>query len=170
MVLGEVIAAVVGNLIGEGITGLFVKQVAANQVAVMSRDGKELARVQVQEQRLKGLKTYEAFISRKSTTLTKKPDSPQIEFKYSQTIGIRLLSLTLVPDAVFKTKGIAQIIIGGRRVATIEAADLTDIDAFNLPLPEAGLLVDPAETIQVFLWTSDGTASAATVTAAVGDY
>lgn len=166
--IGSMVGGIIAALAAQGIINLFVRQ-TEKDITVMSGD-KQIAKIEVPKQQVAGLRTYEAYISRKSTTLTRKPDTPQVEFRYSQTSGIRLLSLTLIPDAAFKTKGLAQIVIGRRRVVTIEAADLTDVDAFNLPIPEGGLNIDPAETIQVFLWTLDGTASAATVSAAVGDY
>lgn len=103
------------------------------------------------------------LVDRVSTTATARPDNPQIKFANPVDRDVRIMSLTLIPDAAFKTKGLLLVKVNDTDVFEIDtAADLTDFSTVNVPLPNEGLELKRGKTIKIFVWTSDGTASALT--------
>lgn len=102
-------------------------------------------------------------IDRISTVLTAEPDKPQIEIGPPVDADCRVLSITLIPDAAFKTKGLLCLKINDVEELRIDAAgDLTDFSTVNVPLPNEGKKLQRGKKVKLSAWTSDGTASAIT--------
>lgn len=114
---------------------------------------------------------FEVFLDRKTTSATVFPKKADIIFQNPQTKRVRLTSVTLIPDANFKTNGFAEIRVNGTKLAEIKQGVLTDVDAFTAPLPDGGMLMEIGQkgTVEVFLATAAG-AVAAAVSASMGDY
>ena len=130
----------------------------------------------IPEFREKSLRGSKMFLQRiPNITATKKPDSPNFKFQWKDK-DVKLISLSLIPDGdgtptKFRAKGIIEILINKVPVFPANtAAAFTDISAFSVPLPDEGITLKRGEWIEVFCWTSDGTASAITVSGLVGDY
>jgi hypothetical protein len=103
-------------------------------------------------------------IDRISTTLTARPDKPQIEIANPVDRDVRIMSMTLIPDAAFKTKGLLLLKNNDADVFEVNTGgDLTDFSTINVPLPNEGLELKRGKKIRLFTWTSDGMVSAITV-------
>lgn len=178
MVLSEVIAGIIAAV---GIADFYV-DIQNNKLLLKARgkNGKilEIGALPIDAlTAAKPFKYFEVFMDRISTAVTSKPVKAQVIFRNPQTKKVRLTSLTIIPDANFKTNGFAEARVNGSRVASIDAGDLTDTDAFTLPLPDGGLEMDLTTstegggrgTIEIFFWTSTGTVAAA-VGSSLGDY
>lgn len=121
---------------------------------------KEIQKVQIVTEPYTFSKT---LLDRISTTATARPDNPQIKFANPIDREVRIMSLTLIPDAAFKTKGLLLVKVNDSDIFEIDTAgDLTDFSTVNVPLPNEGLELRRNQTIKIFAWTSDGTASALT--------
>jgi len=106
------------------------------------------------------IKSGEFLFERVTTSATKKPAKPQIKLLNPfDDPSAKMMSLGLIPDATFQTNGIIEIHINRRKLlGPTKAADFTDISDINLPIPDiAGLLFEPGESIEVFVWASSGT-------------
>jgi hypothetical protein len=104
-------------------------------------------------------------IDRGITTATVKSDAgnPDIEITNPFDRPARIMGITLIPDSSFKTKGILQLDIARAPYFTgMTAADFTDISTFSIPISDDGYEIDANETVEIYIWTSDGTGSALT--------
>lgn len=138
----------------------------ANSIKVLNSNGQTVADIPLS---LKPVRFFLGGIGRTSSILTNKPvGSPQIQFKNPYPDQkVTVVNISLVPDANCKLHGIIEVDINGRvALAPQPAGTFTDLTDFQLPLPEEGTLLDEGQTIDVYLWTDNGTAS--NVTASFG--
>lgn len=110
-------------------------------------------------------KTTKTVIKRISTVVTTEPNNPQIKIEAPTDSDIRITSITLIPDASFKTKGILRLLINDVEELLTVAGDLTDYSTLNIPITNEGKELQRSKSIKLFAWTSDGTASAITLQA-----
>jgi len=98
-----------------------------------------------------------------------KPNKPQLTFENPLKQPIKLLHLAFVPDTNFKTKGIINILVNGvDLIPDTGIGTFTDPQDFSVPIPRGGLTIRRGENVEVFVWTSDGTAVALTVAPLLG--
>lgn len=103
-------------------------------------------------------------LQRESTTLTSIPNTPQIQFTNPLDDKNRITAITIIPDDSFKTKGLLRLNIGEVTVLQIDTAGyLTDLNNLPLTIPNEGWQLRSEDKIELYIWTSDGTASAATL-------
>ena len=104
-------------------------------------------------------------VGRAVTTATVKNDAgdPNIEIRNPFDRKARVMGITLIPDDSFKTKGIVQLDISrAPYLPAITAGDFTNVDTFAVPISDKGHEIEPNETIEIYMWTSDATSSALT--------
>jgi len=104
-------------------------------------------------------------IDRSTTIATVKADtgSPDIEIKNPFDRQARIMGITLIPDESFKTKGIVNLDIGrAPYFSGMAAADFTDISTFAVPISDDGYEIDANESVEIYIWTSDGTSCSLT--------
>lgn len=102
-------------------------------------------------------------------TATKQADSLIPDYSYkSQDVDVSLSRIALVPDSNFKTHGMIAININKSiLLPPTSAGDFTDLTAFTLPLRQEGIKLRRGETLDIWVWTDDGTNCAITLTASV---
>ncbi len=102
-------------------------------------------------------------IGRATTTQTKKPETPDLEFENPRKIDSTVSSISIIPDASFKTKGIFSITVNNVELIKNKAAgDLTDV-VDHLTEFFRGKKIRASQKVRVFLWTSDATSSSLAV-------
>lgn len=125
--------------------------------------------------RLESLNFSSAFGKRLSTTNTKKQDVADFSIK-SQDRDVRILAISFVPDLAFQTKGILRLEVNKQQIFPqqgsqgSDAGFFTDLSGFALPIPAQGILLKRGESLDIFLWTSDGTLSNLTCAGYIGEY
>lgn len=96
-------------------------------------------------------------IDRISTSATKEPDKADMEIKAPVDAECRVLSITLIPDATFKTEGLFCLKINDVEELRIDAqADLTDFGTINVPLPNEGKVLQRGKSVKVLAWNPTG--------------
>lgn len=90
----------------------------------------------------------------------KKPDTPQIQLTNTQDREVRLLGLSIILDAdsTKRAKLMMQIDMNQAPYGKqFKAGFFKNISSFAVPLSNEGHRIKPKETIDIYLWSTDGT-------------
>lgn len=171
--LAPLIATMIGTLFALQANKYLSAEVdkRTNEIIIKDERGKEISRFPNESDvKLAPFDIFHAFIKRVTTNVTSVPQKAQIEFENPFKSDITLTSLSFVPDAVFQTKGVAIVKIGGSYI-TIDTASLTDVDGVNVPLPPNGIKFNHDEKIEVFVWNGvDAVNVSLTMLVGIGGY
>jgi len=149
------VGAFLGFLLAQGFTGLkaFAEQ-GFSVITGTDPNGKPF-RVQLANEALKNPQ-YDLLKLTALATDLKKPNKPQFLIKNDASGDKRVYTIGVVPDAVFKTSGVMEIILNGVRLFPITSPAqgmFENVSSLNIPIPaNFGLKIKESEKLEVFIW------------------
>jgi len=100
-------------------------------------------------------------------------NSPQYELKNFSSVIKRIFSISIVPDATFKSEGFLAITLNGAPffpITNLSAGDFQDVDSITIPIPDTyGLKILPKDKLKVFIWSATGALVSCTVAVFIGE-
>ena len=97
------------------------------------------------------------ILKRVTTSLTSKPAKPQIEIDNPFDEDSHIHAFGFIPNGTFKTNGIIQAELNDREfLEQTVAGDFTDLDDFNMPIPEKGIRFHRGKKLKIFIWSGSG--------------
>jgi len=172
--LTSALPIIIASLASAGITGLLLSK-KANATEITNADGRVIATVpdNLTLQQIasntdptkKTFKVVKAYIKRTSTTATTRPNTPNQKVTVT---GFKVLNLSMLFDANFKLAGKFDLVVNNSTFLSIDAGDLTDTDTYVLDLYVNGWEIPDFQTIELYAWTSNGSACAVTLSVTLG--
>jgi len=147
-----------------------LKEIKA-QVDFTARESQEILKI-IQNIKIESFDVQEFFIKRIPSAVAVLPNAPSYSFTSKLEKKMKLVTLLLIPDAVFKTNGFCQIDIGDIKQAFLSApADFTDIGTQGIYLinSDVGVILPSQKKIEFFVATSGGAVNL-TVLGALANY
>ena len=104
------------------------------------------------------VKTVKEFLDRVSITATKFNEKADVSFQNPWDAMARVTAVSIIPDATAKTNCTLKVKVSEATLLNVnDAADLTDVSALPLTLPNEGLMIRANEKVELFAKTSAGT-------------
>lgn len=169
VIIETIISAITSILIVKGIKNIETKK-NENGDTLIFADGKQIARLEASLTRIQPLDFIKADIERIVTTQQLRQDDADFIFENPFDKEVGLITLNLVGNTNFNLKGHAEIKINEIAIFTIEAGDLTDVLLDSLPMPQEGIKLKRSKSIEVRIWSDDGSSVALTVLPVVGGF
>jgi len=172
--LTSAVPVILASLVSAGLTGLLLSK-KAGATEIVNPEGRVIATVpdnltlqQIANNTDPAKKTYKvikAYIKRTSTTATSRPNTPNQKVTVA---GLKVLNLSMIFDANFKLAGKFDLVINNSTFLSIDAGDLTDTDNYSLDLYTNGWEIPDFQTIELYVWTSNASACAVTLSVTLG--
>jgi hypothetical protein len=151
--VNPILVSLMSGLAGAGLTALLLKDEPDGSVSITS-GGQPI--VNIPSNLLQAsieIPVQDISVTLKRITAPATKGDPQLTIT-NQINGNKLQHLSFIPDATFKSTGQLEIDINGSTVLNTDVADLTDVDALTIPIPNEGIELDQGQGIKFNAWDS----------------